>query len=130
MFLLGAFLTGGAVGYAVTTTFSPRAEPAQLTPAQMRDAWKTRLELTAEQAEQFDALYNTRRTTRDSMKAMYQPAIDSIIAIHTPKWDSVRTANHAKVMSILTPKQQDIYRQMIEEDNKKADSIRNAGAPK
>ncbi|MBC8090335.1 MAG: hypothetical protein H7Z40_24005 [Phycisphaerae bacterium] len=130
MFLLGAFLTGGAVGYAATRTFSPSNVPVQLTPAEMRAEWKRQLALSPEQIEKFDALYNGRRTTFDSIRALYTPAVDSIRAIYQPAFDSLRIDNQQKVMRILDSTQQATYREMIEKDKKRADSVRKAGGQK
>lgn len=142
MFLLGAFLTGGAVGYAVTRSLSPMAvgTPPLLGQAQLRDSWKKQLELTPEQIRQFDALYDARRVPLDSIRALYRPAtdsitaiyrpaIDSILAIYAPAMDSLRTSNHKKVMQLLDANQKVKYQQMIDADKKKADSLRKSGAP-
>lgn len=129
MFLLGAFLTGGAVGYAATITFGgPRTVATPPTQAQLRDGWKQRLELTPEQVAKFDSLYDQRRVVRDSIKAIYQPAIDSIVRKYMPVFDSIRTENHAKVQTFLNSHQKDTYQKMIEEDKQKADSMSKARA--
>lgn len=130
MFLLGAFLTGGAVGYAATRTFGTPAGTPQFTPAQMRAELKQKLHLTPEQGEKLDASYNARRATFDSIRALYQPAVDSIRAIYQPAIDSVRLNNHQNVMLFLDSTQKATYRQMIEDDKKRADSLKKAGGPK
>lgn len=128
MFLLGALLTGGAVGYVATKTFdSPKAIP-QFTSAQMRDEIKRKLQLTPEQSVQFDAHYDARRAMLDSLRTLYQPAMDSIRAIFQPKIDSVRASNQENVMKILDASQKDIYRKMIEDDKHRADSTKKASA--
>lgn len=130
MFLLGAFLTGGAVGYAATRTFSPSAAAVSVTPAQMRTVIKTNLSLTPVQIAQFDSSYNVRRAAFDSIRAEFQPPIDSIRALYQPTIDSIRVANHERVMQFLDSTQQAKYRQMIEDDKKRADSTRKAGGQK
>jgi hypothetical protein len=130
MFLLGAFLTGGAVGYAATRTFSPPSGVVQFTPAQMRAELKQKLHLSPEQGAKFDAHYNARRAAFDSIHAIYQPAEDSIRAIYQPAIDSIRVANHGHVMQDLDSTQKAIYRQMIEDDRKRADSVRKARGQK
>ncbi len=128
MFLLGAFLTGGAVGYAATKTFdSPKPIP-QYTPAQMREEIKRKLVLSPEQALQFDARYDARRVVLDSLRTLYQPAMDSIRAIFQPKIDSVRADNQENVMKILDASQKDTYRNMISDDKRRADSTKKANA--
>lgn len=130
MFLLGAFLAGGAVAYAAVRTLSASSTVVQFTPAQMRSEIKQKLSLSPEQVAKFEAAYDDRRSTLDSIRATYQPVIDSIRAAHQPAVDSVRVANHARVMLFLDSTQQATYRQMIENDKKRADSLRKAGAAK
>ena len=131
MFLLGAFLTGGAVGFAASRTLDPSTGTVPATPALMREVIKQKLKLAPDQGVKLDSAYAERRATFDSIRAIYQPTIDSIRAIHQPAIDSVRIANHAKVMQFLDSTQQATYRQMIEDDKKRADSVRKAaGGPK
>jgi len=128
IFLLGAFLTGGAVGYAATKTFdSPKPIP-QFTSAQMRTEIKRKLQLTPEQITQFDAHYDARRAVLDSLRTLYQPAMDSIRAIFQPKIDSVRANNQENVMQILDASQKDTYSKMIADDKHRADSTKKANA--
>lgn len=130
VFLLGAFLTGGAVGYAATRTFGPPVAPPQFTPAQMRLELKQKLHLSAEQMPLLDARYDERRTTLDSIHSIYQPALDSINALFLPTIDSVRTTNHSKVMLFLDSSQKVIYQHMIETDRARADSLKKAAGNK
>ena len=143
MFLLGAFLTGGAVGYAVTRSLSPMVvgTPPILGQLQLRESWKKQLELTPEQIKQFDALYDARKVPLDSIRALYRPAtdsiaaiyrpaIDSILAIYAPAMDSLRTTNHKKVMQLLDSSQKVKYQHMIEADKQRADSAKKAGVMK
>ena len=128
LFLLGAFLTGGAVGYAANSTFGAPSGTPQITPAQMRDRWKHELSLSPEQSVKFDANYNARKATSDSIRAHYQPAVDSIRAIYQPAMDSLRISNQRNVMLFLDSTQKLTYQHMIEADRKRADSLRKAGA--
>ena len=130
MFLFGAFLAGGAVGYAATRTFGPPAGTVTFTSAQMRTEIKQKLKLSAGQRSRFDSAYNLRRAGFDSIRAVFQPPIDSIRALHQPAIDSVRVANHERVMQFLDSTQKATYRQMIEDDKKRADSTRKAGSQK
>ena len=129
MFLVGAFLTGGAVGYAAST-FGKRASPPQFTTAQMRAEIKNQLKLSPEQGAKLEASYNARKAAFDSIRAIHQPAIDSIRATSIPAIDSIRVGNHYKVMQFLDSTQKVRYQQMIDADKKKADSVKKAGAPK
>ena len=128
MFLLGAFLTGGAVGYAANSTFGAPSGTPQVTPAQMRDRWKHDLSLSPEQIVRFDANYNARKATSDSIRALFQPAIDSIRAIYQSAMDSLRVNNHHNVMLFLDSAQKATYQHMIDADRKKTDSLKKAGA--
>ncbi|MEP6835966.1 MAG: hypothetical protein ABJB74_21430 [Gemmatimonas sp.] len=135
LFLFGAFLTGGAVGYAVTRTFGgPISTPAQFTQmqlqAQMRERWKQDLGLRPDQVVQFDALYDARRVQRDSIRALYTPAVDSIIAPYVPALESLRVSNQQKVMQILDSTQKTKYQKMIDADKRNTDSLKKAGVVK
>lgn len=130
MFLLGAFLTGGAVGYAATRTFGPPVASPEFTPAQMRVELKQKLHLSPEQSALLDARYDARRTTFDSVRDVYQPALDSINALFQPAIDSVRIDNHSKVMLFLDSTQKVTYQHMIETDRARADSIKKAAGKK
>jgi len=129
MFLLGAFLTGGVVGYATSRTLSPKTGTIP-TPALMREVIKQTLKLSPEQSAKLDSAYDQRRAVLDSIDAIYRPAVDSIQAIYKPAIDSVRVANHAKVMLFLDSTQKTAYRDMIEKDKKRADSILKARGQK
>jgi hypothetical protein len=130
MFLLGAFFTGGAVGYAASRTFGPPTGAATVTPAQMRAVIKSNLNLTPEQIGQFDSAYNIRRAGFDSIRGLFQPPIDSIRALYQPTIDSIRVANHERVMLFLDSTQKAKYRQMIEDDKRRADSTQKARGQK
>lgn len=131
MFLLGAFLAGGAVSYAAVSMFGPKTVPAVVTtPAQMRDVLEQKLHLTPEQRAKLDEAYNARRTAFDSVRALFVPALDSIRALHQPAIDSIRVANHARVMLFLDSTQKATYLQMIEDDKVRADSVRKATGQK
>lgn len=129
MFLVGAFLTGGAVGYAASTFGTP-ASPPQFTTAQMRTEIKDQLKLSPEQGEKLEASYNARKAAFDSIRAIHQPVIDSIRAISMPAIDSIRVGNHQKVMQFLDSTQKVRYQQMIDADRKKTDSVKKAGGSK
>lgn len=126
MFLLGAFLTGGAVGYAASRTLGPAKTAVAATPENMRAVIKQTLNLSPEQGAKLDSAYNSRRVAMDAVRAVSQPPIDSILAIYQPQIDSIRVANHARVMQFLNPTQQAAYRDMIEKDKKRADSVTKA----
>ena len=130
-FLLGAFLAGGAVSYAAVHSFgAPAASSPVTTPAQMRDVLEQKLHLSAEQRIKLDEAYRSRRIAFDSIRGIFQPALDSIRALHQPAIDSVRVANHERVMLFLDSSQKATYRQMIEDDKIRADSVKKAGGQK
>lgn len=126
MFLLGAFLAGGAVGYAASRSLGPPTGTIPATPALMRETLKQNLKLSPEQSAKLDSAYNDRRVAMDVISSIYQPPIDSIKALFQPKIDSIRVANHARVMQFLSATQQATYRDMIEKDKRRADSVTKA----
>ena len=92
MFLLGAFLTGGAVGFvadrAVNLSRPPRK---QFDDRMMRDSLATELHLSEAQRQTFDSVFDWRRArnreimdslrptfnaTRDSARVLFMKALD------------------------------------------------------
>lgn len=114
MFILGAFLTGGAVGFA--------AERAVDKPVVMlndeksvREELARELDLTPEQKIVVDSAWDWRRARNREIMAVVRPALDS-----------VRDSARVRMMSVLTEPQRESFRRLIERNQRLADSAAKA----
>lgn len=115
MFLLGAFLTGGAVGFvadrAVNLSRPPRKQFDERT---MRDSLATELHLSDAQRRTVDSVYDWRR-------ARNKEIMDSV----RPSFDATRDSARVLLMKVLDPSQQAEFRRVIAR-SQAADSARRA----
>lgn len=108
MFLLGAFVTGGALGAAVDRTVVRNAPTRNLSAAEerkaMRDDVARRLQLTPAQRTAVDSILDDRNRKQ---RALMQPLDASMQAVR----DSARQA----IVALLTPDQQGRFAALIAE---------------
>jgi hypothetical protein len=90
VFLLGALLVGGALGFSAERVF----RPDELTPAQRRAAFYEDIGLKADQRPVMDSLLDHRNCRMDSVIKTIQPSLDSI-----------KTASRVQMDRLLTPDQ-------------------------
>jgi Spy/CpxP family protein refolding chaperone len=90
MFLLGAFLVGGALGLSADRVVHARS-PRHWAP---RDFMYDDLNLTPAQRAAMDSILDARRCQVDSLLKPLKPTLDSL-----------RSAAHTQVLGILTPEQ-------------------------
>ncbi len=113
MFLLGAFLTGGAVGFvadrAVNLSRPPRRQFDERT---MRDSLAAELHLSASQRLTVDSVFDWRR-------ARNRVIMDSV----RPSFDATRDSARVLLMKVLDPSQQAAFRGVIAR-SQAADSAR------
>lgn len=108
LFLLVAFLVGGAVGYTLDNAFHHGGRDQR--PS--RDRMARELKLTAAQRAQFDSIMNNRRTQMRELFKPIRPQLDSLQKIARAMGDST----HEQLKKILTPEQ-----------GKKLDEMRERG---
>lgn len=101
MFLLGAFLTGGAVGFAAERAVS-RPHDRQVSERMMRDSLARELHLSDTQRRSVDSVYEWRR-------ARNREIMDSV----RPRFDATRDSARARLMKVLEPTQQAEFRRVI-----------------
>jgi len=109
MFLLGAFVAGGALGFTADRVLT-HGKHARRGPS--RDRMASELGLTSAQRVQFDTILNRRR---EQMRALWQPLrpqMDSIEKLGRALGDST----HEQLKRVLTPEQ-----------GKKLDEMRDRG---
>ena len=115
MFLIGAFLTGSAVGYAADRAVT-RSEPSrQLSEKAMRDNFAQELSLTTDQRRAIDSVLEWRRARSKEIMQQYQPSLDSI-----------RDSARVLMMNQLDTTQQNKFKALIEHNKRVADSISRA----
>jgi len=118
MFLLGAFVTGAAVGYAASRTTAPAVAPPardrQLSDLAMRDSLARELHLSDAQRRSVDSVYDWRR-------ARNKDIMDSV----RPSFDATRDSARVLLMKILDPSQQADFTRIVAR-MQAADSVRRA----
>jgi Spy/CpxP family protein refolding chaperone len=110
MFLLGAFVAGGALGFTADRVMTREKHGRGGRPSFERMAKE--LELTPSQRVQFDSITRARRTQMRALWQPLRPQMDSIEKIAKVVGDST----HEQLKRILTPEQ-----------GKKLDAMRERG---
>lgn len=119
MFMLGAFLTGGAVGFAAERAV---AKPVVLLNDEksVREELARELRLTEEQKVVMDSAWDWRRARNREIMAVVRPSLDS-----------VRDSARVRMMAVLSEEQKETFRKLIERNQRLADSANKArNAPK
>lgn len=117
MFLLGALLTGGGLGFAGTRLFAATRPPVVQWGNQksLREYVGTRLDLSPEQQASLDTILDERYR---AMRAAMDPV--------RPTMDSIRLASRARIRAILSPTQQAEFDKLVAESEARRDSVRAA----
>lgn len=104
VFLLGALLVGGTLGFTSARLFgSGRYAPAERRQ-EGREALADRLELTEAQRAQLDSILDRRH--RD---------ITTVMAPVRPRLDSIRVRTRGEIMKMLTDEQRAEFQRILEE---------------
>jgi Spy/CpxP family protein refolding chaperone len=106
MFLLGAFLVGGALGFSANRMFD--REHRHWAP---RDFMYDDLSLSSAQRAALDTILDARRCQVDSLLRPMKPVLDSL-----------RAAAHQQVLAVLTP----VQREKMERRRAEMDSNESA----
>ena len=113
LFLLAAFIAGGALGFTADRYLS-RGHGRSDRPS--RDRMAKELDLTPAQRVQFDSLMNARRTQMREVFKPIRPQMDSLQKIAKAIGDST----HEQLKRILTPEQGRKLDEMREHGRKRA----------
>lgn len=114
MFTLGAFLTGGAVGFAADRVASP-PRPDVFSESALVDELARELKATPEQRVVIDSVWDWRRTqSREIMKSV------------RPTLDAVRDSARVLMMNTLDEGQKAAFRALLERNQRTADSASRA----
>lgn len=77
MFLLGAFLTGGALGFVADRAVTKRPYAKRYTRGTMREEFARTLSLDERQRRVIDSIFTWRDTRSQAILQPLQPALDS-----------------------------------------------------
>ena len=102
MFLLGAFLAGGALGFAADHAMDANHRREMRGPRGYRQKMAKELELTPQQQASIDSLMEQKHQQIVALYKPVQPQLDSIAVVARVVSDST----HAQIKRLLKPDQQ------------------------
>ncbi len=121
LFLLAAFIAGGALGFTADRYISHHGHGRPDRPS--RDRMAKELNLTPAQRVQFDSIMNNRRAQMREVFKPIRPQMDSLQQIAKAIGDST----HEQLKRILTPEQAKKLDEMRERGRKRAAEGRSRG---
>jgi len=101
MFLLGAFLAGGALGFTADRFMDASHRREMRGPRGYRQKMATELQLTAQQQASIDSLMEQKHQQIVALYKPVQPQLDSIALVARVVSDST----HAQIKRLLNPDQ-------------------------
>jgi hypothetical protein len=114
MFILGAFLTGGAVGFAADRVVSP-PRPDVFNERAMVDELARELKLSPDQRVVIDSVWDWRRRQSREIMTTVRPILDA-----------VRDSARVLMMNTLDDAQKSAFRALLERNQRTADSTARA----
>jgi hypothetical protein len=102
MFLLGAFLAGGALGFSADRVMDVRREHETRGPRAYRQRLANELKLNAQQQASIDSLIEQKHRQILALYKPVKPQLDSIAVLTRVVSDST----HAQIKRLLNPDQQ------------------------
>lgn len=102
MFLLGAFITGGALGFTADRVIGGGHNREMRGPRASRQKMAEELKLTPQQQASVDSLMEQKRNQIVALYKPVQPQLDSIAVAARVVSDST----HAQIKRLLNPEQQ------------------------
>lgn len=102
MFLLGAVLVGGALGFTADRYMLRGSDACRRDPGSSRALLYDRLELSAVQRAAWDSVLDDRHRQFDSL---FKPI--------KPQMDSIRSRGRAQIRALLTPEQLDRFEKIL-----------------
>ena len=102
MFLLGAFVVGGALGFTADRVWGRDATCRD--PRSSRELLYERLDLTSGQRASWDSILDDRHRQFDSL---FKPI--------KPQMDSIRSRGRAQIRALLTPEQLERFEAILRE---------------
>jgi hypothetical protein len=114
MFIFGAFLTGGAVGFAADRVVSP-PRPDVFNERAMVDELARELKLSPDQRVVIDSVWDWRRRQSREIMTTVRPILDA-----------VRDSARVLMMNTLDDAQKSAFRALLERNQRTADSTARA----
>ena len=114
MFILGAFLTGGAVGFATDRVVSP-PRPDVFNERVVVDELARELKLSPDQRVVIDSVWDWRRRQSREIMTTVRPTLDA-----------VRDSARVLMMNTLDDAQKSAFRALLERNQRTADSTARA----
>ena len=127
MFLLGAFLTGGALGFVADRAVTKRPYTKEFNRRDMRAEFYRELRLSPAQQLSVDSVFAWRGAREQEIRKLYKPAVDSIVSLHRPALDSILDSSRVLINARLDTTQRRLFKE-LRENMRVQDSIRKAGA--
>jgi uncharacterized membrane-anchored protein len=112
-FLFGTLVCGGALGFTADRVLTRDACKNPTDRAVMRKYLSDRLELSLEQRQAVDSILDNRHRE-----------ITRLIAPVRPQLDSARDAARAQIMKLLDQRQQQRFRELLEETRRQDEADR------
>ncbi|MES2524137.1 MAG: hypothetical protein V4617_15635 [Gemmatimonadota bacterium] len=79
MFVLGALLTGGVLGFSASRVLTKEPYSRQFDNKSMRDEFARAVQLTAQQRTVVDSIFDWRDSLQKQVWKRYEPARDSVV---------------------------------------------------
>jgi Spy/CpxP family protein refolding chaperone len=108
MFLLGAFITGGALGFAADRVMSGERHREGRTSGGYRQRLAHQLDLNAQQQASIDSLIEQKHTQIVALYRPVKPQLDSLAVAARVISDST----NAQIKRLLSPNQQEKFEKM------------------
>ena len=123
MFLLGAFLAGGAVGFAADRAVTHSRPARQYNERAMGDELAKQLNLSPEQRRVVDSVFTWRRSRDRAIMLPFQPLFDSVRNQTRPMLDSVRDSGRVLIRQVLDSAQKTQFKALLERNRRSSDSV-------
>jgi hypothetical protein len=127
MFLLGAFLAGGALGFVADRAVTKRPYAREFDRRDMRAEFARALRLSETQRQSIDSVFTWRSDREQEVRKLYKPAVDSILALHKPALDSILDSSRVLINAKLDTTQQRLFKE-LRDSMMVRDSIRRSRA--
>jgi hypothetical protein len=125
MFLFGALLVGGAMGFAADRVIMKdrlcTEQPDRLTARQKLADY---LGLDSAQRLQFDTILDRRHRAMTAALSEVRPRIDSLERSVKPRLDSILAGSREEMRRVLTAEQRPLFERRLEEQRLKRDEER------
>lgn len=115
MFLFGAFLLGGALGYSAERAVTPPVVPRLTDEQALLDELKRELNLNDGQRKAIDSVWEWRKTRSREIMLVVRPSLDSL-----------RDSARVLMMNSFDSTQLAGFRRLIERNKRMADSAARA----